>query len=82
MLSAGRNGVEMEYMTLEMHYQEKYEEGLERGLERGLECGIEQGATKTALKMLESGKLSMEEIAEYSGLALERVKELGKKVPM
>lgn len=68
----------MEYMTLEMHYQEKYEEGLERGLE----CGIEQGATKTALKMLESGKLSMEEIAEYSGLALERVKELGKKVPM
>lgn len=78
MLSADRNGVEMEYMTLEMHYQEKYEEGLERGLE----CGIEQGATKTALKMLESGKLSMEEIAEYSGLALERVKELGKKVPM
>lgn len=70
MLSADRNGVEMEYMTLEMHYQEKYEQGLE------------QGATKTALKMLESGKLSMEEIAEYSGLALERVKELGKKVPM
>lgn len=55
-------------MTLQMHYQEKYEEGLE------------QGATNTALKMLESGKLSMEEIAGYSGLTLERVEELGEKL--
>lgn len=31
---------------------------------------------KTAIKMLKSGKLTFEEIAEYSGLSVEEVKHL------
>lgn len=32
MLSGDRNGVEKDYMTLEMSYQEKFEQGLEQGI--------------------------------------------------
>ncbi|MCM1246711.1 MAG: hypothetical protein NC293_13820, partial [Roseburia sp.] len=58
----------LDYMTLQMHYQEKYEQGVEQG--------IEQGNKQSALRMLEAGKLSPEEIAMYSGLTLEQVLEL------
>ena len=45
----------LDYMTLQMNYQEKYEQG------------IEQGNKQAALRMIEAGKLSYEEIAMYSG---------------
>ena len=54
-------------MTLQMHYQEKYEQGMEHEKEQ------------SALRMIEGGKLSLEEIALYSGLTLEQVSELGKE---
>ena len=70
----------LDYMTLDMHYQEKYEEGLEQGLEqgmtRGLEQGLEQAAINSATRMIKTNKLSPEEIALYSGLTLEQVMEL------
>ena len=56
------------YMTLQMRYQEKYEEGLEQG-EHNEKC-------KSAIRMLNSGKLSNEEVAVYSGLTLEQVLEI------
>ena len=37
---------------------------------------INEGRIETAVRMIESGKLSMEEIAEYSGLSIEKVREL------
>ena len=55
-------------MTLQMNYQEKYEQG------------VEQEKRQSALRMIEAGKLSPEEIALYSGLALERVYELEKEL--
>ena len=55
-------------MTLQMNYQEKYEQGLEQGLEQ------------TAIRMIEAGKLSAEEIAMYSGLTLEQVLKLKKEL--
>ena len=61
----------LDYMTLQMHYQEKYEQGVEQG--------IEQGNRQSALRMIEAGKLSLEEIALYSGLTLEQVSELEKE---
>ncbi len=64
----------VDYMTLQMNYQEKYEQGMEYGIEQG----IEQGNRQSALRMLEAGKLSPEEIALYSGLSLEQVLELEK----
>lgn len=57
-------------MTLQMNYQEKYEQG------------IEQGNKQAALRMIEAGKLSYEEIAMYSGLTLEQVLELQKEVQL
>ena len=54
----------LEYMTLQMNYQEKYEQG------------VEQEKRQSALRMIGAGKLSSEEIALYSGLTLEQVLEL------
>ena len=62
----------LDYMTLQMNYQEKYEQGIEQG--------IEQGNKQSALRMIEAGKLSLEEIALYSGLTLEQVRELEKEL--
>ena len=55
-------------MTLQMNYQEKYEQG------------VEQEKRQSALRMIEAGKLPLEEIALYSGLALEQVLELEKEL--
>lgn len=71
----------LDYMTLQMSYQEKFEQGveqglkkgLEQGLEKGLEQGLEKGKLLSAKKMIEAGKLSTEEIVLYSGLSLEQV---------
>jgi predicted transposase/invertase (TIGR01784 family) len=38
--------------------------------------GIANNQIETAQKMLKAGKLSYEDIAEYSGLSLEKVREL------
>ncbi len=59
-------------MTLQMRYQEKYEQGIEQGIEQGLE----QGKRQSALRMIEAGKFSPEEVALYSGFTLEQVLEL------
>ena len=60
----------LDYMTLQMHYQEKFEQG------------IEQEKIDSATRMIETGKLSSKEIALYSGLTLEQVLELEKKLQL
>ncbi len=62
----------LDYMTLQMHYQEKYEQGFDEG--------DRKRAISVAMRMIEANKLSLEEIAMYSGLALEQVLELKKKL--
>lgn len=62
----------VDYMTLQMHYEEKFEEGMEKGMEKGME----QGKKQFVLRMLEDGELPLEKIALYSGLSLEAVQEL------
>ncbi|MBD5097257.1 MAG: Rpn family recombination-promoting nuclease/putative transposase [Lachnospiraceae bacterium] len=66
----------LEYMTLEMRYRELSEDAFEQGMEQGLERGMEQEKEQTALRMLEAGKLSIEEISIYSSLTIEQVKNL------
>ena len=68
----------LDYMTLQMSYQEKFEQGVEQGIEQGIEQGASQEKKKSAIRMIEAGKLSVEEIAIYSGLSLEQVLELQK----
>ncbi|MCM1246219.1 MAG: hypothetical protein NC293_11315, partial [Roseburia sp.] len=62
----------LDYMTLQMHYQEKYEQGMEQGVERE--------KMDSAMRMIEDGDLPLEKIAAYSGLTLEQVLELEKKL--
>lgn len=64
----------LDYMTLQMHYQEKFEEGLERG--------AEQEKINFAKRMLEDGNLSADKIALFSGLALEQVLEIEKTLQL
>lgn len=59
-------------MTLQMSYQEKFEQGVEQG--------IGQEKIEAAIRMIEAGKLSVDEIAIYSGLPLEQVLELQKEL--
>lgn len=63
-------------MTLQMSYQEKFEQGVEQGVEQG----IGQEKIEAAIRMIEAGKLSVDEIAIYSGLPLEQVLELQKEL--
>ncbi len=58
----------LDYMTLQMHYQEKYEQGYNEG--------DRKRAVSVATKMLQDGEMPLEKIALYSGLTLEQVLEL------
>lgn len=62
----------LDYMTLQMAYDEKYREGLETGLQQGIERGI----TTSARRMLSSGKYSDSEISEITGLSMEQIQTL------
>ena len=58
----------LDYMTLQMHYQEKYEQGLEQG--------AEQEKEKMVRRLIKLGKFSFEEIATITELSVEKVKEI------
>lgn len=62
----------LDYMTLQMNYQEKYEQGYDEG--------DKKRAESVAIRMIEANKLSLEEVAMYSGLTLEQVIELEKEL--
>ena len=62
----------LDYMTLQMHYQEKYEQGFDEG--------DRKRAILVAMNMLQDGDLPLEKIAKYSGLTLEDVLELEKEL--
>lgn len=62
----------LDYMTLQMEYQEKFELGMEQGRKEGLQEGLKE----TAIRMLKDGELSPEKIATFSGLTLEQVLKL------
>ena len=52
---------------------------LEHEAKKILDEGKKEQSIETALKMIARGKLTLEEIAEDSGLTLEEVKELADK---
>lgn len=57
--------------------EELYKEGRKEGRKEG----HKEGRLETARKMLAAGKLTLEEIAEYSGLPLDEVKRLRDNLP-
>ena len=60
----------------ENHMKDMFEDAYERAEARGMEKGLEQSKIETAKKMLSSGKLSIDEISEFTSLPLETVKQL------
>ena len=55
-------------------------QGIKQGIEQGIKQGIGQGASaanrETAYRMLNGGRLSVQEIAEYTGLSVAEVESL------
>lgn len=49
---------------------------LNQGIRQGINQGINETRKKMALKMLRAGKLTVEEIAEYTELKVEEVEQL------
>lgn len=58
----------LNYMTLQMNYQEKYEQG------------VEQEKIDSAMRMIEGGDLSLEKVALYSGFTVEQVVAIKKEL--
>jgi len=83
------NANDMHYKELsdKVRYYKETEEGVDRmceiwdeirneGRKEGRKEGMENARIKNAKAMIKNGKLSLEEIAECSGLTLEKVREL------
>ena len=60
----------LDYMTLQMNYQEKYEQG------------VEHEKVETARRLIELGRFSIEEIADVTELSVEKVKEIAELQPV
>lgn len=61
-------------------WEEGREEGMAIGREEGVAIGEKNTAIKTAKKMLTAGRLSFEEIADFSDLPLAQVQELAEEL--
>ncbi|SHH36418.1 conserved hypothetical protein (putative transposase or invertase), partial [Thermosyntropha lipolytica DSM 11003] len=67
-------------MTLaERLRREGMEKGIAKGIEKGIAKGIEKGKEEAALNALQKG-LDIQIIAEITGLSVERIEELKKKL--
>ena len=51
-------------------------QGIDQGIIQGKSQGITQNQRETALRMLKKGKMTNEEIAEYTGLSIMEVEQL------
>lgn len=56
--------------------KEGHERGVKEGHEQGVKEGHEQASIEAAKKMLSSGKLSIDDIAEFTSLPVETIKKL------
>ena len=56
-----------------------FDEIREEARNEGRNEGRNENACEIALKLIGSGKLSLEEISEYSGLPIEKVRELARE---
>jgi predicted transposase/invertase (TIGR01784 family) len=56
------------------------EEGMEIGVEKGIGIGWDGALEATAKRMLSSGSLTEEQIAQFTGLEISKIKELAKEV--
>ncbi|MCM1100700.1 MAG: Rpn family recombination-promoting nuclease/putative transposase [Clostridium sp.] len=70
----------LDYMTLQMKYQEKLEQGLEQGIQQGLEQGIQQGLEQGIQQGLEQGiQQGMEQSKRQMALRMLQKNQLSKE---
>ena len=53
-------------------------QGIKQGINQGINQGITETKKRTALNMLKRGKMTIEEIAEDTGLSVPEVEQLAK----
>ena len=70
--------VEEEKKLRKAEFDAGVEQGLKQGVEQGIEQGLKQASTDTALRLLNTGKFDVKEIAELCNLPLEDVTALMK----
>ena len=68
----------MDAVRQQREMREAEEKGLKAGLEQGLEQGERNARLEDARRMLKTGKLSPEEIADITGLSVTEIKQLQK----
>ncbi len=64
------------YLSMNLHDFDIREEGIQQGIEQGIQQGAQQQAIETAVNMLKKKKYPVQEIAELTGLPLQKVLEL------
>jgi predicted transposase/invertase (TIGR01784 family) len=75
----GNKNWRLDYMTLQMKFDEKFEEGLEQGLERGLEQGRQKENRQIILNMLKKN-FSAETISECTNQSIDYILKLQKEL--
>lgn len=70
--------VEEEKKLRKAEFDAGVEQGLKQGVEQGIEQGLKQASTDTALRLLNTRKFDVKEIAELCNLPLEDVTALMK----
>ena len=74
--------MEYDYATdIEVQREEAFEMGVSKGISQGIQQGISQGeyqkAIETAKKLLQMG-ISIEQVAQGTGLSVDEIKSLAK----
>ncbi len=70
------------YLSWSLHDSDVRREGIQQGRKEGIAIGEERGEKRAKLEaarnMLSKNKLTLKEIAEYTGLPLEKIEELAR----
>lgn len=74
-----KEGNETMCKAMEDLWNEAANEGKKEGLKEGLKEGKKESQKETAFRMLAAGTLTLEQIAEFSGLTIEEVKQIQKE---
>lgn len=61
---------------MEKGIEKGMEKGMEKGLEKGVEKGMELNQHETVVRLIQSGRFSDEEIAEFAGVTVEYVQQV------
>jgi predicted transposase/invertase (TIGR01784 family) len=61
---------------IESAYDEGIDEGIEKGIKKGIEQGFEKARAEVAINMLRMGLLTVDQIAEATGLSGDEIRKI------